>query len=341
MIFGKPGFDEISTFYRHMAVMLRSGVPLPEAISALSEEKDLPEIKGRAAVIRKDLAAGIPLGECLEKHPDIFNPVLIRILTGDFVNEIVADLLDKFADTEERTGKGDKRVYSIMIYPLFVLGAAMIITFFLLVFVIPVFQEMFADFGASLPGVTQAVVSISLFIKNYLYLFVTGVIGLILFFVFNRKYYFLVLSKLPRLGDLQKKIAISTFAEYMSLMLSVRAPLKEAVDHSARSVRNLFYADILNGLTSKSEDVTGLNQAMKDSGLFPKMLIKTMEINQTTNALESAMAETSRYYGKNIGRLIEKQMTVLEILVMLFLGIVVGVLVIAMYMPIFRMAGSI
>ena len=338
MIFSRLSSDEIGSFYRQLAVMLRSGVSLSDAVSSLSDERDLPRIRKKAARIKKDLTDNISLKDSFARHPNLFSPALIKILTSGIPNEKAADVLQKFADTEERAGKISGKVASILVYPVAVLCIAVLITLAILVFVIPVFQEMFSDMGGNLPAPTQLVVSISEVVKNNLLYIILFFIIVAVSFIFSKKFFYLVASKLPIIGASLKKIAISNFAEYFSLMLSVDIPLIEALEIAADSIKNPYYAGIFKKIGARVSDLRGLKEEMRNSHLFPVMLLKTIQISETPQALETAMAETAYFYQKGMGKYIEKNLLIFEVFMMLFLGITIGGLVIAMYLPIFRMA---
>ena len=339
MIFSRLASDEIGSFYRQIAVMLRSGVSLSDAVSALSDEPDLPRIREKAARIKKDLADNISLRDSFARHPNLFSPALIQILTSGIPNEKAAEVLQKFADTEERAGKVSKKVASILVYPVAVLCIAISITLFILVFVIPVFQDMFSDMGGKLPALTLLVVNISEVIKSNLLYIILFFVIVVVFFIFSRKLFYFVASKLPIIGASLKKIAISNFAEYFSLMLSVDIPLIEALEIAADSIKNPYYADILKEIGARVSDIRGLKEEMKSSCLFPVVLLKTIEISETPQALETAMAETANFYEKGMEKYIEKKLVIFEVIIMIFLGITIGGLVIAMYLPVFKMAG--
>jgi len=338
MIFSRLSSEEIGSFYRQIAVMLRSGVSLSDAVSALSDERDLPRIRKKAARIKKDLEDNTSLKDSFARHPNLFSPALIRILTSGISSEKAADVLQKFADAEERTGKVSSKVALILIYPVAVLFIAVLITLAILIFVIPVFQEMFADMGGKLPPLTQLVVSISEMVKSNLLYIILFFIIVAVSFIFSRKFFYFVVSKFPIIGASLKKIAISNFAEYFSLMLSVDIPLIEALEIAADSIKNPYYASIFKKIGTRASDIKGLKEEMKSSRLFPVILLKTIEISETPQALETAMAETAYFYQKGMKKYIEKNLVIFEVFMILFLGITIGGLVIAMYLPIFKMA---
>lgn len=338
MIFSRLSSNEIGSFYRQVAVMLKSGVSLSDAVSSLGDERDLPGIRKKAARIKKDLTDNISLKDSFARHPSLFNPALIKILTSGISNEKAAVVLQKFADSEERTGKVSGKVTSILVYPVVVLCIAVLITLAIIVFIIPVFQEMFSDMGGNLPAPTQLVVSISEVVKNNFLFIILFFIIVAVFFIFNRKFFYWVASKIPIIGISLKKIAISNFADYFSLMLSVDIPLTEAWEIAADSIKNPYYAGIFKNIGARAPDLKGLKEEMRNSRLFPVMLLKTIEISETPQALETAMAETAYFYQKGMGKYIEKNLLIFEVFMMLFLGITIGGLVIAMYLPIFKMA---
>lgn len=338
MIFRRLSSDETGSFYRQIAVMLRSGVSLSDAVSALSDERDLPRIRKKMARIKKDLADNISLGDSFSKHPNLFSPALIKILTSGIPSHKASEVLQKFADTEERAGKVSRKVASILAYPVAVLCIAISITLVILVFVIPVFQEMFSDMGGGLPWLTQLVVSISQVVKSNLIYIILFFIIVGVSFIFSRKFFYFMASKLPIIGASLKKIAISNFAEYFSLMLSVDIPLIEALEIAADSLKNPYYAGIFKKIGARVSDIRGLKEEMRSSCLFPVMLLKTIEISETPQALETALAETATFYEKGMGKHIEKKLIIFEVVMMIFLGITIGGLVIAMYLPIFSMA---
>ena len=338
MIFSRLSSNEIGSFYRQVAAMLKSGVSLSDAVSSLSDERDLPRIRKKVARIKKDLTDNISLKDSFARHPNLFNPALIKILTSGIPDEKAAAVLQKFADSEERTGKISGKVASILVYPVVVLCIAVLITLAILVFVIPVFQEMFSDMGGNLPAPTQLVVSISEVVKSNLLYIILFFIIVAVFFIFNRKFFYWVASKLPIIGTSLKKIAISNFAQYFSLMLSVDIPLIEALEIAADSIKNPYYAGMFKTIGVGVSDIKGLKEEMRNSHLFPVMLLKTIEISETPQALETAMAETAYFYQKGMGKYIENNLLIFEVFMMLFLGITIGGLVIAMYLPIFKMA---
>ncbi len=338
MIFSRLSSEEIGSFYRQIAAMLRSGVLLSDAVSALSDERDLPRIRKKATRIKKDLADNISLKNSLANHPNLFSPALIRILTSGIPSEKAADVLQKFADTEEKTEKVSSKVASILVYPVAVFFIAVSITLAILIFVIPVFQEMFANMGGKLPPSTQLVVSISEVVKSNLLYIILFFVIVAVSFIFSRKFFYFVASKIPIIGTSLKKIAISNFAEYFSLMLSVDIPTIEALEIAADSIKNPYYAGLFKTIGAKISDIKGLKEELRNSNLFPVVLLKTVEISETPQALETAMAETAYFYQKGMGKYIEKNLLIFEVFMMLFLGITIGGLVIAMYLPIFKMA---
>lgn len=340
MIFSRPSSDEIASFYRQTAVLLRAGLSLPDAVCALRYERDLPKIRGKLAQIQKDLARSVPLEDCFASHPALFSPALIRAFSSGIPGEKVAEIFEKFADTEEKTARVGGKITSILAYPAAVILVAIFIMFVIIVFVIPVFKEMFADMGEALPPSTQLVIDISDVVHGYFLPIILCLVIAVVFLAINKKFFYASASRLPVIGISLRKIAISNFAEYFSLMLSVGIPLMEAWQSAAGSVKNLHYGELLIKMGVGVSDIVGLKEAMNRSSLFPVMLLTAMDIRPTPQALQMAMAETAGFYQAGMKKNIEKNLLLFEIMMMLVLGTIIGGLVIAMYLPIFKMAGN-
>ncbi|RWX50388.1 Type II secretion system (T2SS), protein F [Candidatus Electrothrix marina] len=237
--------DELGIFYRQLAVMLRSGVALPEAVTALSAEKELPRIKKRVGRIKKDMAAGCSFTECLTGQRDLFNPALAKILALDH-NAQTADILIRFAEIEERSseiGNTPKTLLkSLLFYPSIVLCIVITITFLMLIFVIPVFEEMFASMGGGLPAPTQLVFDISMMITGNSLNPILLLIIIIALLISAKFFFYWAAGKIPTFRALLEKIAVAEFAEYFSLMIAAGLPFKESLAGSADSVKNPCFA---------------------------------------------------------------------------------------------------
>ncbi|MCI5140182.1 MAG: hypothetical protein D3909_00225 [Candidatus Electrothrix sp. ATG1] len=337
--------DELGIFYRQLAVMLRSGVALPQAVTALRSEKDLPRIRKRAGKIHKEMATGRSFAECLTRQSDLFNPALDKILALDLPDTQRADILQRFAAVEEHFsevgGTGKALLKSVLWYPALVLTIVTLLTFLLLIFVIPVFEEMFAGLGGGLPAPTQLVVDISTVLaENSPYLLLL-LLFFIAFLIFGRTLMYQAAEKMPGIGSLMKKIAVTQFAEYFSLMIAAGLPFRESLADSANSVKNPYFSVLLRGIAERAADIPQLRVQIQKSGLFPEMLVQAAAVSETAEHIGSAMGEAAAFYSKGIKKTAAKKRTLFEVVALFLLGIFVGGIVISMYLPMFTMAEAI
>ena len=343
MGFRKPSPEEISSFYRQTAGMIRCGISPADAVCALrKEEQELPRICRTAGQIKKDLSRSRGFEETLGRFPEVFSPVVTGILAdGELENAHAANLLEKVADTEEHIGKGGRKLITALLYPLFVLLVAVGVILFLVTFVVPVFEDVFAGAGMRLPVLTRWVLGIGLFLKQWMGYILPVLLLAVVYLCFNRKLLWRIGSKLPRARVMQKNLSVFAFARYTGLLLSAGVPLPRAIDQSARSVRNLFYQERFSTLAQESRDTGTFLEAAGRSGLFPVMLLKSLEKNAMHENLETAMAQTASYYSRNLQSSKSGKFNFLEAAAIVIMGVVVGLLVISMYLPLFQSASMI
>lgn len=339
---GRLSLRERSTLYWQLAVLLKSGASLPEAMTALRQEKDVPKIGRLAQKIEKEMAGGISFTECLNRHENIFPPALRNILTSEKPDLQKADMLVRVAETEEQFAAigftGTTLLRSMLWYPLLILSITGLITFLLLIFVIPVFDEMFTSMGGSLPALTALVVGLSRPVMNNLPLIPFVLIGLLVggIILFQK-----TAERLPVIGPLLRNIAAVQFAQYFSLLTATGFSFKESLEVAADSVMNPRCSTLLKRLARKTAGIADLAAQMRQSRLFPEILIQTAAVAKTEEQLGTAMGEAASFYSRNISKVATKKTGMLDILVLLIIGLLVGILVISMYLPIFTMADAI
>ncbi|WP_446009604.1 type II secretion system F family protein [Candidatus Electrothrix sp.] len=333
---------ERSTLYRQVAVLLKAGASLPEAVTVLRLEKDMPKIGRIAGKIEKEMAGGVSFAECLHRHEDIFNAALRKILTSGLPDVQKADMLQQAAETEEQFVAvgvtGTALLRSVLWYPLLVLSITGLIAFLLLIFVIPVFEEMFASMGGSLPALTELVVGISRPVTSNPLLSLLAFVALL---AGARMLFHRTAEKLPVIGPLLRNIAAAQFAQYFSLLVTAGFSFRESLAGAAESVMNPHYSALLKGLADRTVGISDLSAQMRQSGLFPEMLIQAAAAAKTEERLGAAMGEAATFYSRNISRVATKKIGMLDILVLIIIGLLVGVLVVSMYLPIFTMADAI
>jgi len=335
---------EIVVFTRQFATMIDAGLPLVQCLEILSSQQDNPFFKEVLLRVKGDVEAGSTFADALRKHPTVFNDLFCNLVAAGEAGGILDTILNRLAVYIEKTMNLKKKVKGAMVYPGVVLAVAMVVVGSLLLFVIPVFQKMFADMGGTLPGFTQLVINISDILRTYWW-------GIGLFFVgffFAFRYYYRTekgheridayILQLPVLGMLIKKVAIAKFTRTLSTMLSSGVPILEGLDIVARTSGNkTIEKAILKTRVSIGEGKT-VAEPLGTSGIFPPMVVQMISVGESTGALDSMLSKIADFYDDEVDSAVAALTSLLEPLLMVFLGATIGALVIAMYLPIFKMA---
>ncbi len=335
---------EIVVFTRQFATMIDAGLPLVQCLEILSSQQDNPTFKEILLKVKGDVEAGSTFADALRKHPRVFNELFCNLAAAGEAGGILDTILNRLASYIEKAMNLKKKVKGAMAYPAVVFFIAIVVVSALLIFVIPVFQKMFADMGGTLPGFTQLVINLSEFIRTYFYVLV----GILVAFVFAfRRYYrteqgrALVddyILRIPVLGELIKKVAIAKFTRTLSTMLSSGVPILEGLEIVARTSGNkTIEKAILKTKTSIGEGKT-IAEPLGASGIFPPMVVQMISVGESTGALDSMLSKIADFFDDEVDAAVAALTSLLEPALMVFLGVTIGALVIAMYLPIFQMA---
>jgi len=346
---GKVTPGDIAIFSRQLATMMESGVPLVQSFEIIGRGHENPAMQKLLLTIKADIEGGASLAEALGKHPLHFDELFTNLVTAGEQAGALENLLDEIAVYKEKTESMKKKLKKAMTYPIAVLVVAVVVTIVLLVKVIPQFEALFTGFGSDLPAFTQMVVNISYFVRG------TG--GAIMFGVptaliaagiyFNKRSKKFrhakdkVLLKLPIIGTIVEKSAIARFARTLATMFSAGVPLVEALDSVAGATGNIVYEEAV--LQIKDDVSTGqrLQASMDTTDLFPNMVVQMIAIGEESGSLDTMSGKVADYYEEEVDNLVDNLSTLMEPIIMGFLAIVVGGLVIAMYLPIFKMGSVI
>jgi len=335
---------DIVVFTRQFATMIDAGLPLVQCLEILSSQQDNPTFKEVLLKVKGDVEAGSTFAEALRKHPRVFNDLYCNLVAAGEAGGILDTILNRLASYIEKSMNLKKKVKGAMVYPVVVMAIALVVVAALLLFVIPVFQKMFADMGGTLPGFTQMVINLSDFLRSYFWL-----IGLILigFFFAARRYYRTekgraivddYLLKLPVIGELIKKVAIAKFTRTLSTMLSSGVPILEGLEIVARTSGNkTIEKAILRTKVSIGEGKT-IAEPLGASKIFPPMVVQMISVGESTGALDSMLSKIADFYDDEVDAAVAALTSLLEPVLMVFLGSAIGGLVVAMYLPIFQMA---
>lgn len=336
--------NDVAVFSRQMATMMQSGVPLVQSFDIIGKGHENASMQDMIMGIKAEIESGNPLAEALAKYPRQFDNLYCSLVNAGEQAGILDSLLDKIATYKEKTEAIKSKIKKALFYPVAVIVVAFIVTAILLIFVIPQFQEMFSSFGADLPAMTLAVIGLSKIFQAYWWA-IFGGIGIALYAFFEAKHRSepfrnkldALTLKIPIFGPLITKATIARFARTLSTMFAAGVPLVEAMGTVAGAAGNHVYASAI--LLMRDEISTGsqLNVAMRNSNLFPNMVVQMVAIGEEAGSIDSMLAKVADFYEQEVDDAVDGLSSLLEPLIMAFLGVVIGGLVIAMYLPIFKM----
>ena len=341
---GKVKPEDIAVFSRQLATMLASGIPLVQAFEIVGNGHEKPSVQKLILDIKMDIESGTSLHEALAKHPLYFDDLYVNLVEAGEQAGALENLLDKIATYKEKTEAIKKKVKKALFYPAAVMVVAVVVTLILLIFVIPQFESLFKGFGAELPAFTQFVINLSKAVQNHgLFMAVVvggGVYGFIYFKKRSRKMRETLdrLSlKLPIIGPILTKSAIARYARTLSTMFAAGVPLVEALESVAGATGNIVYENAV--MKMRDEVATGqrLQRAMENTQLFPNMVIQMVAVGEEAGALDQMSAKVAEFYEAEVDNAVDSMSSLLEPLIMAILGVLVGGLVIAMYLPIFKL----
>ncbi|OQW95212.1 MAG: type II secretion system protein F [Beggiatoa sp. IS2] len=348
---GKPiTASDIAIFARQLTTMMESGVPLIQSFAIVGEGHENPNMQNLILDIKAHVEAGGTLAEALRKHPEQFDTLFCNLVEAGEQAGILESLLNKVASYKEKSEQMKKKIKKALTYPIAVIVVAMIISAILLIFVVPVFADMFKGFGAELPALTQFVVKLSDGLVAYWYIVGGGLFAFMTVFKwanknitpFNHAMQRLAL-KIPIVGQILSKSAVARFARTLATMFAAGTPMVEAMDSVAGATGHITYITAVMKMKDAVSTGTSLAQSMRDTppGVWPNMVIQMVQIGEEAGALDKMLGKVADFYEGEVDALVDAMSSLMEPMIMAFLGVVVGGLVLAMYMPIFKMGSVI
>jgi type IV pilus assembly protein PilC len=337
----------VAIFTRQLATMIDAGLPLVQSLEILSAQQEDKVFKNIIREIREDVEGGSTFAGSLKKHPVTFNELYTNLVVAGEEGGILDTILTRLANYIEKSEALKKKVKSALIYPATIVGVAVIVVAILMIFVIPVFENLFKSSGQTLPLPTLVVVTLSKLIKKYVVIFIPA---MILLFFLLRKYYQTqngkavvdrLLLKLPVFGSLLKKIAVARFSRTLGTLVSSGVPILDGLSIVSRTSGNkTIEAAILSARSSIREGET-IAEPLSRSGIFPPMVIQMIAVGESTGALDSMLSKIAEFYEEEVDIAVSNLTSLLEPFLMVFLGVVIGGVVISMYLPIFSMASAV
>lgn len=342
-LLGRISQKDIAIFTRQLAAMINAGLPIVQALDILSNQQKNKSFKNILNQIKLDVEGGSSLAEALKKHPKIFDELFVNMViageTGGFLDKV----LNRITAYKEKALALRKKVKGAMVYPIITLVVALIVLIVILVYVIPSFQKIFSDFGSALPAPTQFVINLSSFTKRYIAHIFLGLIGFVLFirFIYHTKsgrYLFdRLLLRLPILGDLLQKVTIARFSRTLSTMLQSGVPILQSLEIVAKTAGNKIIEQTLLDARKRVGEGEALALSLSDSNIFPPLVVQMTAVGEQTGEVEAMLAKVADFYEEEVDAAVDAFTSMLEPMMMVFLGGLIGGLVLSLYLPIFKM----
>lgn len=340
---GKVGDRDLAVVTRQLATMIDAGLPLVQCLDILSQQQDNKALKKTLHDIRMDVEGGSTFSAALRKHPKVFGALYTNMVEAGEAGGILDTILNRLAAYIEKAMTLKKRIKSAMFYPATIISVAIVVVIFLLIYVIPTFKQLFAGFGATLPLPTVIVLELSRIVRTYLLFMVGGFIGLV---VLIRLYYRTeggkrnidgLLLRLPIVGGLIRKVAVAKFTRTLGTLVSSGVAILDGLDITARTAGNKVVEDaILKSRTTIAQGKT-IAEPLHASGVFPPMVVQMIAVGEQTGALDRMLNKIADFYDEEVDASVAALTSMLEPLLVIFLGLIVGGVVIAMYLPIFKL----
>ena len=339
---------EIAFFSRQMATMMKSGVPIVQSLEIIGSGHKNPRMKKMIDSIRTDIEGGSSLHEAISKHPVQFDELYRNLVRAGESAGVLETVLDTIANYKENIEALKGKIKKALFYPATVIAVAIIVSAILLIFVVPQFEATFQSFGADLPAFTKLIVAASRFMVKWWWAFLVIIVGSLFTFMFFFKrsaalQHFIdrMVLKLPVIGQIMHNSANARYARTLAVTFKAGVPLVEALDTVAGATGNTVYEKAVHRVRDDVAVGYPLNMAMKQTNLFPHMVIQMTAIGEEAGALDAMLFKVAEYYEQEVNNAVDALSSLLEPMIMIFIGGVVGAMVIGMYLPIFKLAATI
>ena len=338
---------DIIIFSRQFSTMIDAGLPIIQCMDILQSQQENPTFKKMIKEIKESVESGATLADSLKRYPKHFDNLFVNMVAAGEAGGILDIILKRLSGYMEKAAALKRKVKGAMVYPAITISVAIIVVAIILVFVIPVFQEMFADFGSALPAPTLIVIAISEFVKSKIHYIIGAVI---LFALAFRQYYKTskgrlvvdaVMLKLPVFGILLRKVAVAKFTRTMGTMLGSGVAILDALDIVAKTSGNKVVENAIYSVRTGIAEGRTMADPLQASGVFPAMVCQMIAVGESTGALDAMLEKIADFYDEEVDQAVENLTAMIEPMMIVFLGVVIGGLIVAMYLPIFKMAGAV
>ena len=332
--------DEIVIFARQLATMVEAGIPIIQGLDALQDQVTHPLFKKVLANVRDDIQHGTSLSAAFAKHPNVFDTLFVNMVKVGETGGVLSAILDRISTYLEKTLRLKRKVKSAMIYPIVVVCMAIIITIILLVKVVPTFAGIYASFNQELPAMTQVLINVSTMLKSYLIWLIAGVVTIIVgikqwhktekgALMLDR-----AVLRMPIFGELMRKVAISRFSRTLATLIQSGVPILESLEIVAKTIGNRVLEVVINEVKGSVREGESLAAPLVKSGVFPPMVTRMISIGEKSGQMEKMLLKIAEFYDDQVDAAVEGLTSIIEPLIIGFLGIVIGFIVIALFLPI-------
>jgi type IV pilus assembly protein PilC len=338
---------DLVVFTRQFATMIDAGLPLVQCLDILGRQQDNKTFKAILVSVKESVESGSTFAEALKKHPKAFDELYVNLVAAGEVGGILDTILNRLAAYIEKALKLKKKVKSAMTYPTTIVGIAVVVIAVILIFVIPSFEKMFTDFGSTLPAPTQIVIDLSNFIQRYILV----IIAAIVIFIAGFKQFYRtpkgreliddVALKLPIMGILIRKVAVAKFTRTLGTMMSSGVPILDGLDIVAKTAGNKTVEKAIYRVRQSISEGKTIAEPLEKSGVFPPMVCQMIAVGEQSGSIDTMLNKIADFYDDEVDDAVGNLTAMMEPMLMLFLGTTVGGLVIAMYLPIFKLAGAV
>ena len=338
---------DLILFTRQFSTMIDAGLPLMQGLEILANQCENPTFKKILTQIKNDVEGGATFSDSLQKHPKVYDKLYCNLVAAVELGGILDTILQRLAAYIEKNAKLIAKVKGAMVYPAVIAAIAVVVVLVMLIFVIPVFAEMFASFGGELPGLTQGVMNMSSFLRQHWWKLAIAAVAFGFLFVKLKKtdrgeyLWDRFLLNVPVIGTLFRKVAVAKFTRTLGTMLSSGVPILDGLEIVGKTAGNRIVEEAINETRLSISEGKNIAEPMMESGVFPPMVCQMIAVGESTGALDAMLGKIADFYEDEVDQAVDTLTSMIEPLMMVFLGGTVGTMLIAMYLPIFKIAGAV
>jgi type IV pilus assembly protein PilC len=341
---GKVTNRDVVIFSRQFSTMVNAGLPIMQGLAIVAEQAENPNFRIVMGRVRDDIANGVPLSEAMAKHPKAFSTLYVNMVKAGEQGGILDAIFERLSEYLEKAEGVTRKVKSALMYPIVVMSVAFMVVIFLMIKVIPTFRDVFTSFGAKLPLPTQIVIDISEFLQSKkALLLLVGFVGLWVVISAYRKtkvgayQWDKMILGLPTFGTLVRKAAVAKFARTLGTLIKSGVPIMDALETVGKTAGNLVVERAVQNCRESVREGKTLTQPLKESGVFPPMVIQMINVGEETGALDQMLSKVADFYEDEVDVAVEGLTSIIEPILIVFLGVTIGFIVVAMFMPMFEL----